>query len=133
MVTAGGMTADEITGVLHKEAWDVAEALERIQRFLIGDKRVTLMHLRLRKVVGERMGAQRGSYEQRLCAGARASISAGTTTPLPTSCSTIPSIFRPKSSSARCTSSYLTRGSAARRSTSPATLAPHKELSKGMV
>src|SRR5262249_13792079 len=66
VVAAGGMTADEIAGALDKGAWDVAEALERIQRFLIGDKRVTLMHLQLRKVVGERMGAQRGSYEQQL-------------------------------------------------------------------
>ncbi|MEN9933832.1 MAG: hypothetical protein RLZZ387_411 [Chloroflexota bacterium] len=65
-VAAGGMTADELAGALGRSSWDVADALGRIRRFLIGRERLALMHLQLRAVVVDLLGAQYDAHRRRL-------------------------------------------------------------------
>jgi tetratricopeptide (TPR) repeat protein len=52
-VTLGGITVEEIAGVLGASKRRARKALEPIQRFLLGRDRLELMHLQLRKVVAE--------------------------------------------------------------------------------
>ncbi len=53
MVAHGGMTAEELAGVLGVPTFDVRENLELIERFLLGKERKELMHLEFRRTVEE--------------------------------------------------------------------------------
>ncbi len=52
-IALGGMTMEEIAEVLGQGKRQVRKALEPIGRFLIGEPRLELMHLQLRKVLAE--------------------------------------------------------------------------------
>jgi hypothetical protein len=51
LVSHGAIASDEIAGILDKPRWSVNRALQPLQRFLIGDDRVELMHAELRRVL----------------------------------------------------------------------------------
>ncbi|MBD2472663.1 NACHT domain-containing protein [Nostoc sp. FACHB-145] len=53
VVTLGGITIEEMAEVLKENKRKVRKAIDLIQRFLLGDSQVTLMHLQLRKVLTE--------------------------------------------------------------------------------
>ena len=53
VVTLGGITIEEMAEVLKEKKHKVHKAVELIQRFLLGDSQLTLMHLQLRKVLTE--------------------------------------------------------------------------------
>jgi hypothetical protein len=57
VVALGGMSLDEIAGALGVGKHQTRKAVEPIRRFLLGDDRLELMHLQLRKVVAEDVSA----------------------------------------------------------------------------
>lgn len=67
VVALGGMTTDEIAEVLGLGRRQARKALEPIMRFLLGETRLELMHLQLRKVVAEEFSAsEQAAYRQKL-------------------------------------------------------------------
>ena len=53
VLTLGGITIEEMAEILEKNKRKVRKAVNAIQRFLLGDTQLTLMHLQLRKVLIE--------------------------------------------------------------------------------
>ncbi len=67
VVTLGGITLGEIAEVLGKNKRQVRKALEPIQRFLLGQDRLELMHLQLRKAVaGEFSPSEQSAHRDKL-------------------------------------------------------------------
>jgi hypothetical protein len=63
----GGLTQEEIADALDEDTWAVGQAIRPLRRFLLGDERLELMHLELRRAARSSIRPrERRRYEQLL-------------------------------------------------------------------